>query len=120
MNLSACERVSRHHNHFFIPAISNAKCRCSDSFCGGLPDVFNETTILDQLGIYLQDQIDILDNLILVAGLSYDTVNRETTLNIAESEHNYDALTLRISIVCKPIEPISSVEGPDTSSRILG
>ena len=74
-----------------------------------IPITNDNTTTTNQLGIYLQDQIDILDNLILVGGLSYDTVDQETTdnLNDVETEQDDDALTPRIGIVYQPIEPIS-------------
>ena len=74
-----------------------------------IPITEDNTTTTNQLGIYLQDQIDILDNLILVAGLRYDTVDQETTdnLNDVETEQDDDALTPRIGIVYQPIEPIS-------------
>jgi iron complex outermembrane receptor protein len=75
-------------------------------------DIFPGASVastLDQLGIYVQDQIDILDNLILVAGLRYSTVNRETTNILTDEETNQydDALIPRIGIVYQPIEPIS-------------
>ncbi|MEM7062492.1 MAG: TonB-dependent siderophore receptor [Cyanobacteria bacterium P01_B01_bin.77] len=75
-----------------------------------IPIFFDDFTRTDQLGIYLQDQIDILDNLILVAGLRYNTVDTEFTdsgLFPSESEQFDDALTPRIGIVYQPIEPIS-------------
>ena len=64
---------------------------------------------IDQLGIYLQDQIDILDNLILVAGLRYDTFSFENFQALTDTEisEEGDALTPRIGIVYQPIEPIS-------------
>ncbi|NET06408.1 MAG: TonB-dependent siderophore receptor [Symploca sp. SIO2B6] len=63
----------------------------------------------ERLGIYLQDQIDILDNLILMAGLRFDIVDQDITDRVADSETNQydDALTPRIGIVYQPIEPIS-------------
>ncbi|MEM8604664.1 MAG: TonB-dependent receptor, partial [Cyanobacteria bacterium P01_H01_bin.121] len=45
-----------------------------------LPIVINQNTQTNRFGAYLQDQIDILDNLILVAGVRYDTVN-QTLIN---------------------------------------
>ena len=74
-----------------------------------IPD-FNDTeTTTDRLGIYLQDQIDILDNLILAAGVRYDTLNRDTTDNLTneETDQNDDAVTPNVGIVYQPIEPIS-------------
>ena len=63
----------------------------------------------DQLGIYLQDQIDILDNLIIVGGLRYNTVNQEITdrFTNAVTEQYDDAFVPRIGVVYQPIEPIS-------------
>ena len=74
-----------------------------------LPLLFGNDTTTTQVGIYLQDQIDLLDNLILVAGLRYDTVDREVVnvLTGAETNQYDDALTPRIGIVYQPIEPIS-------------
>ncbi|MEM9452455.1 MAG: TonB-dependent siderophore receptor, partial [Cyanobacteria bacterium P01_E01_bin.6] len=69
----------------------------------------NTSTTTDRLGIYLQDQIDILDNLILVAGVRYDIVDQDTTNVLADTETNQydDAVTPRVGIVYQPIEPIS-------------
>jgi len=63
----------------------------------------------DQIGIYLQDQIDILDNLIVLAGLRYDIVDRDTTSILDGSDTNQydDALTPRLGVVYQPIDPIS-------------
>ncbi|MEM8613736.1 MAG: TonB-dependent siderophore receptor [Cyanobacteria bacterium P01_H01_bin.105] len=74
-----------------------------------IPIAFGNDTTTDRLGIYLQDKIDILDNLILMAGLRYDTVDRESTdvLTDAETTQYDDALTPRIGLVYQPIEPIS-------------
>ncbi|WP_158260677.1 TonB-dependent siderophore receptor [Pleurocapsa sp. CCALA 161] len=63
----------------------------------------------DRLGIYLQDQIDLLDNLILAAGVRYDIVDLDLTDNLTgeETNQNDDAVTPNIGIVYQPIEPIS-------------
>lgn len=68
----------------------------------------------DRLGIYLQDQIEILDDLILLAGLRYDTVNQEsingpTAFSPATSKTNQndDAWTPRIGIVYQPLDFLS-------------
>ncbi len=73
-------------------------------------DFFNNDDVTnDRLGIYLQDKIDLLDNLILLAGLRYDTFDQTITnnLNNTEVSQNSDALTPRIGIVYQPIEAIS-------------
>ena len=74
-----------------------------------IPILNGSDTRRDRLGIYLQDQIDILDNLILVAGLRYDTVDQDTTDVLTDLETNQDdeAVTPRIGIVYQPIEPVS-------------
>ena len=73
-------------------------------------DFFNNDDVTnDRLGIYLQDKIDLLDNLILLAGLRYDTFDRTTTNNLNDTEvsQNSDAFTPRVGIVYQPIEAIS-------------
>ncbi|MEM1254613.1 MAG: TonB-dependent receptor [Cyanobacteria bacterium P01_H01_bin.21] len=74
-----------------------------------IPIAFGSDITTDRLGIYVQDQIDLLDNLILAAGLRYDTVDQETTdiLTDLETDRFDDAVTPRIGIVYQPIEPIS-------------
>ncbi|MEL6383693.1 MAG: TonB-dependent siderophore receptor, partial [Cyanobacteria bacterium J06626_18] len=79
-----------------------------------LPLLLDENTRTDQLGIYIQDQISLLDNLILLAGLRYDTVEqrrtgRPTLFNPDGTDEiqNDDAFSPRIGIVYQPIEEIS-------------
>ena len=68
---------------------------------------FDRTT--DLLGIYLQDRIDLLDNLILSAGVRYNLVDIDLTDNLTgeETNRNDDSLTPNVGIVYQPIEPIS-------------
>ncbi|MEM7062495.1 MAG: TonB-dependent receptor [Cyanobacteria bacterium P01_B01_bin.77] len=91
--------------NIFDPDISEVQFPPLESF----NTLFEQTATTKQLAIYLQDQIDILDNLILVAGVRYDTVDTDTTNNLTDVETNQynDALTPRIGIVYQPIEPIS-------------
>ena len=73
-------------------------------------DFFNDDDVTNnRLGIYLQDKIDLLDNLILLAGLRYDTFDQTITnnLNDTEASQDSDAFTPRIGIVYQPIEAIS-------------
>ena len=74
-----------------------------------IPIAFGSDTTTDRFGIYLQNQIDILDNLILVAGLRYDIVDQDTTDVLTDLETNQydDAVTPRVGIVYQPIEPVS-------------
>jgi iron complex outermembrane receptor protein len=63
----------------------------------------------NSFGIYLQDQIALLDNLKLVLGGRFDTFNNEsenlTSGEIIETEA--DAFSPRVGIVYQPIEPVS-------------
>lgn len=68
----------------------------------------------DRLGIFLQDQLNFNDKLILLAGIRYDTVEQrrdgEPTLFSAEGineTQNDDAFSPRLGIVYKPIDNIS-------------
>ncbi|MBC6418877.1 MAG: TonB-dependent receptor, partial [Prochloron sp. SP5CPC1] len=78
-----------------------------------IPIAFGGETTTDRIGIYLQNQIDILDNLILLAGARYDIVEQDTdTLDTdsgpgMETNQRDTAFTPRIGIVYQPIEPIS-------------
>ncbi|ESA33606.1 hypothetical protein N836_20765 [Leptolyngbya sp. Heron Island J] len=74
-----------------------------------IPIAFGSDIKTNRLGIYVQDQIDLLDNLILAAGLRYDTVDQETTnvLTDLETDQFDDSITPRIGIVYQPIEPVS-------------
>ncbi|MEM9538574.1 MAG: TonB-dependent siderophore receptor [Cyanobacteria bacterium P01_E01_bin.42] len=67
------------------------------------------STVTNRVGIYLQDQIELLDNLILLVGARYDTVERDTTslvTNITTRQYD-DAITPRVGFVYQPIEEIS-------------
>ncbi|MEO0376192.1 MAG: TonB-dependent siderophore receptor [Cyanobacteria bacterium P01_A01_bin.17] len=79
-----------------------------------LPILRDEELKRDRLGIYLQDQIDILDNLILLAGIRYDTVE-QTTISFpdafdpttSEIKQNDDAWIPRVGVVYQPIPNVS-------------
>jgi len=75
------------------------------------PEFFRDDTI-NTVGVYVQDQIDILPNLIVLAGLRYDFVDQfRTTQSVGEEREEFDqsdsALSPRLGIVYQPIEPIS-------------
>lgn len=65
----------------------------------------------DSLQIYVQYQIELLDNLILVAGFNYETISQETTTlrggNTTESELDDDAFSPRVGIIYQPLENLS-------------
>lgn len=62
--------------------------------------------------VYLQDQIEFLPNLKVLAGLRYDTFSQFRTTQVLgnprrEFEQTDSALTPRLGIVYQPIEPLS-------------
>jgi iron complex outermembrane recepter protein len=78
-----------------------------------IPVFFDTKGPTDRLGIFLRDQIDLLDNLIVSAGVRFDTVASETEdlLTNSETSQNDDAVSPSIGIVYQPIEPISLYAG---------
>jgi iron complex outermembrane recepter protein len=74
-----------------------------------LEPLFDNDLKSDRLGIYFQDKIDLLDNLILLAGVRYDTVEQTLNNNIeaTETTQEDDAVNPRLGLVYQPIEPIS-------------
>jgi iron complex outermembrane recepter protein len=61
----------------------------------------------NSFGIYLQDQIALLDNLQLVVGGRFDTYNLESSVDGEITETEADAFSPRVGLVYQPIEPIS-------------
>lgn len=87
------------------------------------PDSFNDPapqtveTRTDNLGIYIQDQITLLDNLFLLAGLRYDTVT-ETSENFdlgTRDSQSSGAFTPRLGIVYQPLEALALYGSYSTS-----
>ena len=71
----------------------------------------------DNLGIYVQDQVTLLDNLFLLAGLRYDSVTEDIDdleRNTSDSQSN-DAFTPRIGLVYQPTENLSLYTSYSTS-----
>jgi iron complex outermembrane receptor protein len=67
-----------------------------------------------RVGIYVQDQVEFTDNLILVAGLRYDAVDQDYEIAVARStdqagdfSQNPDALTPRVGLIYQPIPDLS-------------
>lgn len=102
-------RVLRLGNRTFINIFDPGSSDIETPPLDSVPVRSDDTTTINQLGIYLQDQIDILDNLILVTGLRYNAVNQEITnnRNDTETEQNDDVLIPRVGIVYQPVEPVS-------------
>lgn len=69
----------------------------------------DEQNRLDSLGIYLQDQITLLDNLKLLIGGRFDIADRRNLNLLSDTSTDaYDeAFSPRIGIVYQPIEPLS-------------
>ncbi|MBR8827411.1 MAG: TonB-dependent siderophore receptor [Gomphosphaeria aponina SAG 52.96 = DSM 107014] len=78
-----------------------------------LPLFGDTTNEADRLGIYLQNQVYFLDNLILVAGVRYDTVTLKTTnaqtdlTDAGESEQTDDAFIPRVGLLYRLIRELS-------------
>ncbi|BAY86141.1 TonB-dependent siderophore receptor [Calothrix parasitica NIES-267] len=75
------------------------------------PEFFRDDRITG-IGIYLQDQIDLLPNLKVLAGVRYDNFDQfRTTQNLGEERQEFEqtdsAWSPRFGIVYQPIEPLS-------------
>ncbi len=94
---------------------------------------FQDTNVTSKrLGVYIQDQVQLLDNLIFVAGVRYDTITQKTT-NIqtdfiagGESTQADSAFTPRFGLIYRPIEQValfanySQSFNPSTTTTSLG
>ena len=76
-----------------------------------LSDQFSE---LNRLGIFVQDQINFSDKLILLAGLRFDDIEQTITTNpndfdptSGEATQSESAFTPRIGLVYKPVDNVS-------------
>jgi iron complex outermembrane receptor protein len=75
-----------------------------------IPHVPWEGTNNRALGVYLQDQVTITDQIKLLAGLRYDYVKSEEEYSTT-FKHNDEAFSPRIGLVYQPIEPVSIFGG---------
>ncbi|WP_238393159.1 TonB-dependent siderophore receptor [Myxacorys almedinensis] len=83
------------------------------------PEFFRDDKV-NTIGIYLQDQIELLPNLKVLAGIRYDYVDQfRTTQNLGEAREEFEltdsAFTPRFGIVYQPIQPISLYASYTTS-----
>lgn len=83
------------------------------------PEFFRDDTI-NTISVYLQDQIELLSNLILLAGIRYDSADQfRTTQNVGESREEFEQtdseFSPRLGIVYQPIEPLSLYASYTTS-----
>ena len=79
-----------------------------------LPLLVDQSSQTNRLGIFVQDQIDLRENLILLAGLRYDTIDQTVTTNpndfdpsSGEASQSDSAFTPRIGLLYKPVENLS-------------
>ncbi|MBE9192527.1 TonB-dependent siderophore receptor [Gloeocapsopsis crepidinum LEGE 06123] len=72
-----------------------------------LPNSFSLVTFTDNLGIYLQDQVSLLDNLIVVIGGRIDFTDQRNYSSGSQTNQSDTAFSPRIGVVYQPIEPIS-------------
>ncbi|WP_414620429.1 TonB-dependent siderophore receptor [Calothrix sp. CCY 0018] len=75
------------------------------------PEFFRDDKVT-QIGIYLQDQIDLLPNLKVLAGIRYDSADQfRTVRNLGEPREEFEqtdsAWSPRFGIVYQPIQPLS-------------
>lgn len=83
------------------------------------PTFFRDDNV-DTISAYIQDQITIIPELIVLAGLRFDYVDEfRTERNLGEARQEFtdqnEAFTPRLGIVYKPIEPISLYASYTTS-----
>ncbi|MEM1280227.1 MAG: TonB-dependent siderophore receptor [Cyanobacteria bacterium P01_H01_bin.152] len=79
-----------------------------------LPIISSTEGQIDALGVYLQDQVSLSDNLKLLLGIRYDTFEQENITNpslfapvASESSLSEDAFSPRVGVVYQPIEEVS-------------
>lgn len=83
------------------------------------PEFFRNDDI-DRVGVYIQDQIDLLPNLKLLAGVRYDYIDQfRTTRNLGEPREEFtqsdDRFSPRVGLVYQPI-PALAIYGSYTTS----
>lgn len=85
------------------------------SFSDPLP--VESTARTDNLGIYVQDQVTLADNLFFLAGIRYDTVSQssENLANNTTDTQSDDAFSPRVGIVYQPFEDLSLYTSYSTS-----
>jgi iron complex outermembrane recepter protein len=75
------------------------------------PEFFRDDNI-DTISVYLQDQVELLPNLSLLAGIRYDSASQfRTTQDLGQPREEFEQtdseFSPRFGIVYQPIEPIS-------------
>jgi len=83
------------------------------------PEFFRDDNI-DTIGVYLQDQIELLPNLKVLAGVRYDYVDQfRTTQDLGEPREEFEQtdsdFSPRFGVVYQPIDPVSLYASYTTS-----
>lgn len=68
---------------------------------------YYQTTLTSDFGVYVQDQIDLLDNLHLLIGGRLDFAEQYQNLFGEISEQSDTAFSPRVGLVYQPVEPLS-------------
>ena len=78
-----------------------------------LPDFGGRNFSVNRLGVYVQDQISFLENLQLLLGIRYDTIEQKTEalpgigVPPSETNQNDDAFIPRVGILYQPSQEVS-------------
>ncbi|MEO0987921.1 MAG: TonB-dependent receptor [Cyanobacteria bacterium J06639_14] len=115
--------------NIFDPIYGNAADQDPES----IPIIADTESEIDALGIYLQDQVSLSDNLKLLLGIRYDTFDQENISNpslfvpvATESSLSEDAFSPRVGLVYQPIEEVSLFASysrsfaPNTATTVTG
>lgn len=71
------------------------------------PFVFSSESQTNTIGVFLQDQITLTENLKLLVGGRFDNIDQSSTSDGESDERQDQAFSPRVGIVYQPIEPIS-------------
>lgn len=76
---------------------------------GPITSISESSTLTDTLGVYVQDQMALTENLKLLLGLRFDTFEQTEENRIANTEQKQsdNAFSPRVGIVYQPVTPIS-------------
>ncbi|MHC5747667.1 MAG: TonB-dependent siderophore receptor [Nostoc sp.] len=76
---------------------------------GDITSSYDSFSTIDTLGIYVQDQITLAENLKLLLGVRFDTFSQtdEDRLANTETSQSGNAFSPRVGIVYQPVKPIS-------------
>lgn len=94
----------------FNPVYGQANRPDSDT----LPLIIDQLSETNRLGVFVQDQVNLSDSLILLAGLRFDRIDQTITTNpndfdptSGEVSQTESAFTPRVGLIYKPVENIS-------------